>query len=483
MDHSTIAAIATPNGRGGIGIIRISGPNAFHIGALVFRNSRPLSSKPAQPEKVNTHARTVPTPGLPTDPDCFDTHKLYHGFIIQPKTLQIADEVLCTFMRAPHTYTREDVVEIHSHGNPYVLHTILDTILQTGATLAEPGEFTRRAFLNGRIDLVQAEAVADLINAKSNAAVRIAASHLEGNFGESLSQIKQTLLNVLANLEAAIDFPEESDLSLLPAQSLVESFDRVLSSLDHLIHLYQTGRTLREGIKIVIVGAPNVGKSSLMNCLLQTNRSIVTEIPGTTRDIVADTFYIKGIPVTILDTAGIHETEDPVESIGVTRALECAGTADLLLFVFEAGRLLTDTEKSVLSRFENHNRCIIVNKADLFRDHPDKLIPSALLGTNPVIISALHNEGIQELIASIARICIDQNIETAAVAPNLRQKNALMECRSACDSAKTALLDHMPEEIVSIDVQAAIGYIRQLSGESIADDVLDTIFSSFCIGK
>ncbi|MFZ5570043.1 MAG: tRNA uridine-5-carboxymethylaminomethyl(34) synthesis GTPase MnmE [Thermodesulfobacteriota bacterium] len=469
MDTATIGAIATPFGYGGIGIIRISGPKAFPFGASIFRR--------------RNHAGN-PVPGLDETIFPFESHKLYYGLCIDPQTVRVIDEILITFMRSPATYTREDVVEIHAHGGPCVLQSIMEIALQAGIRPAEPGEFTKRAFLNGRIDLTQAEAVIDVISATSQNALQLAAAQMQGQVRSAVEKIRDQLLALQTTTEAIIDFPEETDEIPLLTQTQRRQLSRIVADLSDLIQQYHQYHFFREGIRITIVGAPNVGKSSLMNRLLQKERAIVTDIPGTTRDLIEDSFLVEGIPIIITDTAGIQNTNDPIEQIGIMRARQQVSTADLVLFVTDAQRPLGfDGERHFLESLQDQKAVIVINKIDLV----PALLPLAMPpgSSIPVVgVSALTGAGIDELKRLMLPACLKERPETDhPFAPNQRHAAALLNCRDACNAILSQDPSSLEPELVAVDLRDAIRHIDGILGVQIENDILDRIFSNFCIGK
>lgn len=468
MDRSTIAAIATPFGSGGIGIIRISGPEAFSTGASVFRRFQTFDG--SIPSKIPASA--------------FESHKLYYGQFINPDSEQVIDEILITFMRAPATYTREDVVEIHSHGGPYVVRTILDILIKAGLRLAEPGEFTKRAFLNGRIDLTQAEAVIDIIQAKSQEALAIANSQIQGELKTSIQKVRNRLLDFQSQIEVLIDFSEDVEKTPGIEEIHLQNLTEINHCLLQLIDSYNQSIFYREGQKIVIAGAPNVGKSSLMNRLLQKDRSIVTDIPGTTRDSIEDTFWINGIPIMITDTAGIQNTNDPIEIIGISKTQQHLSDADLVLFVIEADRDLTKTEIALFEQLKRKRLLIVVNKIDRVPNGYLPRIPAPADTLETRLISALYGTGIDELRTAIIQSCLNvaSNFNLAAV-PNLRHVQALKKCQEICAAALLTVHDHSAIALIAIDIRDAIRQLDEIMGITVTEDLLERIFGNFCIGK
>ena len=468
MDDSTIAAIATPPGINGIGIIKISGKNALPIAKSIFKRS---GSMP-----IKSHDSYISE---------FKSHQLYHGYILEPSSGRTIDEVLLSIMKAPHSYTREDVVEINAHSGTVVIKAVLELVLKMGSRLAKPGEFTKRAYINGRIDLTQAEAVIDIINAKTEKSLKLAGTHIKGEMKKAVESIKTSLFNILAQTEANIDFFYD-----------VETFDgidfksvqkEILHPLRTLIEQYYSGSIYREGLKVVIVGRPNVGKSSLMNCLIEKDRSIVTAIPGTTRDFIEESLNIRGVPVTIADTAGLHKTNDPIESIGIKKTTNKIKNSDLILFVVDVSCPLTADEKNIYDQIKAKNKrlTLVLNKADLVDEGFDYNLPESWNNVQHIKTSALYGKGIDELKDLIAQSSIGEfniNIENS-ITPNLRQKIALEKSLSATLAAVKGIKNKMPLELIAIDINEAVAALDEITGVSATEDVLDQIFSNFCIGK
>lgn len=470
MNSLTIAAIATPAGTGGIGIIKISGPGALSIAGTIYRKSGTSGQKFEGPE-----SNTFP----------FKSHQLYHGLIVDPENERVLDEVLVAFMKGPRSYTREDVLEIHSHSGPAVLSSILNLVLKNGARLAEPGEFTKRAFLNGRIDLTQAEAVIDIINAKTETSLEIATTQVKGTLKQIVEAARETLLTLLAEAEAMIDFPDDvgDDFDIEYAQKTIH--DKVLYPLREIVSQYESAHVIRDGLKLGVVGRPNVGKSSLMNCLIQKDRVIVTSVPGTTRDLIEETLNIRGIPVVITDTAGLHETSDLVELIGIKKTYEFIDGSDLILFMIDASRPLSEDDYDIFKKIEKKNPILVINKTDLVEDGFRLEFPDSLNKIPSVSISALYNRGIETLKDLIAKVSIGESHFNArnAIIPNLRHKLALEQSIKAADSALKGLIEGISFEFLAIDIQEAIDSLGEIIGITAREDVLDQIFSRFCIGK
>ena len=471
MDNATIAAIATPIGRGGIGIIKVSGKNAFSITASIFKKSASLSDDSRETDKPPFSS--------------FKSHCLYHGYIVDKEKGRVLDEVLLSVMLAPHTYTMEDVVEINTHSGPVVLASILNLVLKKGAKLAEPGEFTKRAYLNGRIDLTQAEAVIDIINSKTDKALEIATSQIKGDLKRRIESIRGALLDILVETEVAIDFSDDAGEILNSDRTINKLERRVVDDLKELIEKYENAHVLRDGLKMVVVGRPNVGKSSLMNRLIQEDRAIVTPIPGTTRDLIEETLNIHGIPVIIADTAGLHETDDPVEVIGIEKAQEYIRDSDLILFMVDASDPLIEEDYKIYETISNKRLIIVINKSDLVEDDFALEIPDSWNTLPRIKISALYGTGLNELKDLIANLSIGEyGLEVQnKIIPNLRHKIALERSLRLCVAAIEAIRKETSFEFIAIDIKEAVDSLGEIIGETATDDVIDHIFSRFCIGK
>ena len=469
MSPETIAAIATPPGRGGIGIIKVSGPRSIRIAEAIFRHG-----------KAGNGSRSTPV-------DALNSHRLYYGRIVAPDGARTLDEVLLAVMRAPHSYTREDVVEIQGHAGPAALKAILSLILRLGARLAEPGEFTRRAYLNGRIDLTQAEAVADIIHARTDAALMVAASQVSGRLTSAVEEIKKVLVEVLAIIEAEIDFPEDVE----DAFDRQRVFDRLTRSavepVGQLIESYGRHHLIRDGIRLIIVGRPNVGKSSLLNCLVDRDRAIVAATPGTTRDVIEDELQIQGLAVTAIDTAGLHLSDDPIEKIGMAKAEEKIDHADLVLLVLDASQPLTDEDLRIRDKVAAKNTILVLNKIDLLTGGvPDEhFIPSGWQPARASAISALYQQGIEKLKQKIVQSAVGDGIGRPehAIIPNLRHEADLRCCLQSLHAVLDGIRNAVSPELIAIDLGEALRWLDQLTGVDPSPDVLDEIFSRFCIGK
>ena len=455
----TIAAIATAPGTGGIGIVRISGADALPILRRVFVPHRPR--------------------------DRFSSHRLYYGTVIAPDG-QPLDETLAVYMQTPHTYTREDVVELHCHGSYLVLQEVLRHVFACGARPAEPGEFTKRAFLSGRIDLTRAEAVIDLLQARTERGARFAVNQLQGQLFAMLEAVREELITLLALLEVAIDFPED-DVEIFPAdEAAVRLRERVVAPLEQLVAMSEQGRIVREGVKVVIAGRPNVGKSSLLNALLQEERALVAALPGTTRDTIEESIAIRGIPVNLVDTAGIRAHEDPLEAMGIERARQKCREADLILFVVDASAGLTDPDREIYAMVRDRDHVVVVNKRELLTEAAWRPLLEAFPGARVVGVSARERLGLEELEEAVYRLVVGDDAtlcERMACAPNLRHRAVLDKALAACRRFSEALDANAPVDLLAVEVQSALDELGELVGLTTPEDVLDAIFSRFCIGK
>ena len=454
----TIAAISTPPGHSGIGIVRISGPDALAIADRVFR--------PANPAKIPSRVRSFTTS---------------YGHVVRDG--EVVDEVLLTVMRAPRTYTTQDVVEINCHGGISPLRRTLELVLESGARLADPGEFTKRAFLLGRIDLAQAEAALDLIFAQTEDAQKAAARQLQGALSAQVNALRDRLVEILAHLEASIDFGDEG-LELMGLAQVDGHLATVAAELGRLVQGATVGRLLREGLRTAIVGRPNVGKSSLMNALLGQDRVIVTHIPGTTRDVVEERIEVAGVPVVLLDTAGLRATDDPVESIGVARTRNALQDADLALLIVDGSQPLTEEDRALLLEMRQHRALVVINKSDLPRA-VNPMEVAELAQTQTVTVSALTGAGLDVL-----RETIGQRVWTGAsradagsLVTNVRHKQALERAAQHVQAGRAAIASGLSEEYVAEDLRDALDALGEIVGLTLPEDVIDRIFATFCIGK
>jgi len=468
MKSTTIAAISTPFGNGGIGIVRLSGNRSVHIAASLFQRTQ--KNDPAGVTMAETQLAS---------------HRFYHGKIIDPDTREAIDEVLFVVMRSPRSYTREDVVEIHSHSGPVVMGKIYEKVLAAGATMAEPGEFTKRAFLNGRIDLTQAEAVADIIDAKSETALRAANRQLAGGLSEKIGSIREALLAILALLESAIDFSDDVQDDI-QSEAMVEELEQgVLKKIEKLLNNYEQNHFFRDGVKMAVIGRPNVGKSSLMNRLIKRDRAIVTAVPGTTRDVIEEMLHIKGLPVVIMDTAGLHDAHGEVEKIGIRKTRQSIKDADIILFMVDNSEPLCAEDFAIYSEISDKKHLVVKNKIDLSCDGNILNMADDWLQGPSVNISALNGTHIHKLKQMIWKVIVgDTGADRAVgIVPNLRHKVGLEQCLVSCKRARHALVNGMPEEMVAADIQEGIELLDRLLGEHHRTDILDQVFSQFCIGK
>lgn len=457
----TISAVATAVGEGGIGIIRMSGTKAIQVADKLFHGFTGKRASEAA------------------------SHSASYGSIIDPETAAVVDEVLLLVMKGPRSYTREDVVEIHCHGGPVPLRKILDLTLVNGARLAEPGEFTKRAFLNGRLDLTQAEAVIDVIRAKTDASLKLAVNHLSGQFSQVIKSQRDAVLAMIAQLEAAIDFPEE-DIEEITTSAVADTTRQVITAIDRLLATAQTGRILREGLQTVIIGKPNVGKSSLLNALLREKRAIVTDIPGTTRDVIEEYVNIRGVPLKIVDTAGIRETEDLVEKIGVQRAREFIDKADLILLLLDASIPLSDEDRNVLSLLPDRQAMVLLNKTDLPEQINRDEVASYLSSRQQLLdLSVETGTGLTELEQAILDLVYSGEVSQAegAFVNNVRHIDLLRQAKGHLDEALRTAEMAMPPDCIVVDLRAAWEKLGEVTGDAVSENIIDEIFSRFCIGK
>ena len=446
----TIAAISTSSSVGAISIIRVSGENSIDI----VNNLCDIDLKSKNSHTINY------------------AHIIYNNELI--------DEVLISVMKSPKTFTTEDIVEINCHGGIAVTNRILELLLENGCRLAEPGEFTKRAYLNGRIDLVEAEGIMDMINAKSENARKLAMNTLNGNLSKKIKKIRDKLLDIEANINVNIDYPEYDDIEEITNEIILPKIDEVEKEINYLIKESKNGQIIKEGIKTVIVGKPNVGKSSLLNKLLNENKAIVTDIPGTTRDIVEGIINIDGIPLNIIDTAGIRETNDYVESIGVQKSLEYIEKADLIIYILNNNEKITAEDISIFEKIRDKNYIIVINKIDL-ENNLEYKFPTK----NIIKMSLKSNIGIQELKDLIKKMYELEKIETGdfTYISNAKDVATLKECLNKIKDIKSGILNNMPIDIVEIDIKALWNLLGTITGDSYQDELIDKLFSKFCLGK
>jgi tRNA modification GTPase len=456
MQIGTIVAIATavvPQ-QGSVGIVRLSGAEAVAIARQIFH-----------------------TPGKPE----WESHRILYGYVRHPQTGETIDEALLLIMRSPRSYTKEDVVEIHSHGGIILVQQILQLCIAQGAKLAEPGEFTLRAFLNGRIDLTQAESISDLVNSLSPAAAQSAVAGLQGKLRQPIVLLRSRALDLLAEIEARIDF--EEDLPPLDLNEVKQQLERLREEIGQIVATAERGELLRSGLKIAILGQPNVGKSSLLNAWSRSDRAIVTELPGTTRDVVESQLVVGGIPIQVLDTAGIRDTSDIVEQIGVERSRAAARSADLVLLTLDARSGWTQAEQDIYTQIEGKKTIVVANKIDLVEELPPLNVPPDL--TSVVSTAAALDRGIDGLESAILDAIGTGKLQAhdREIAINQRQAAALLRAQSALTQTMTTIQGDLPLDFWTIDLRAAIQALGEVTGEEVTESVLDRIFSRFCIGK
>lgn len=458
-DTDTIAAISTPPGEGGIAVIRVSGPRSIHAVEAIFDCRRKLSEVPS--------------------------HTVHYGFIRDPEQDVRIEEVLVTVMRAPRSYTMEDVVEIGCHGGIVSVRKVLDLLLEGGMVrLAEPGEFTKRAFLNGRIDLSQAEAVIDVIRSKSDQAHRIAMRQAEGALSGKIRALRQNLIELMAHIEVNIDYPEH-DVEELTNRFIRERCAEAITEIDRLLKTAQQGKILREGITTVIVGKPNVGKSSLLNALAQENRAIVTDIPGTTRDVIEEYVTVGGVPLRLLDTAGIRETRDVVEQIGVERSKRAMAEADLLLFVLNYSEPLQEDEARLLEQLHDRKMIVIINKIDLAGRLDLDELKKRFAIRHLIPMSVKEQRGLDDLERAIADLFYGGELASGDMTyvSNARHIHLLKQARASLQEAKAAAELMTPIDMIQIDIRTAWEQLGEIIGDAVSESLIDQIFSQFCLGK
>ena len=455
--NDTIAAISTALG-GGIGIVRLSGENAIEICDGLFE---PIKGKRLIDRK---------------------SHTVSFGRIVHNG--QLIDEVLVTVMKGPNSYTRENIVEINCHGGACAVNEVLMCVLKSGARLAEPGEFTKRAFLNGRIDLTQAQAVADIINAKTSLSLKEAEKRLSGGLSDKIRELREQILLLLAGIEAAIDYPEHDDEvnTYTTAQGTITE---VIGGIERLLSGAEMGRIFREGIRTVILGRPNVGKSSLMNMLLGEERAIVTNIPGTTRDTLHEYINIRGIPLHIIDTAGIRETDDEIERMGVEKSKQFADDADLILVLFDASEGVTEEDVAILEAIGDKKAIAIVNKIDLTNENDFSSVEGYVGKDSVVFVSVKENIGIDAIFDRLEKMFFSGsvNANSEVLVSNKRNQQSLMQAKASLENALSTIINRMPEDFISMDLTAAYEFLGEIIGESLEEDLIDKIFSEFCLGK
>lgn len=458
MQFETISSISTPVGEGAIAIVRLSGEDAIEIADRLYKGAKNLSDT--------------------------DSHTINYGHIIDPKTGETVEEVMVALMRAPKTYTREDIVEINCHGGIHTVNRVLQLTLNNGARMAEPGEFTKRAFLNGRVDLSQAEAVMDFIRAKTNQASKVANQQVQGRLKTYIEELRQSILNILAQVEVNIDYPEYDDVEEATTSLLLSEAKKINENIDALLKSSSEGRILREGLSTVIVGKPNVGKSSLLNYLIQDNKAIVTEVAGTTRDILEEYVNVNGIPLKLVDTAGIRETDDIVEKIGVERSREALKGAELILYVMNNNEELTPEDIELLESVDDKKVIGIVNKLDLDNkldlNYLEEHFKIPLIKT-----SIINGEGVDELEDEIQKMFFDGSLSStdSTYVSNNRHINLLEQAKVSIEDAISSAAIDVPVDIIQIDLIKTWELLGEVIGEDVSEQLIDKLFSQFCLGK
>ncbi len=457
---STIVAISTAPGIGGIGIIRMSGENSFSILDKIFRQKKP--------QKIED----------------IKGYTIKYGKIIDPKNKQIIDEVLVSYFKKPNSYTTEDMCEINSHGGVIVMQKILEICLENGAQMAEAGEFTKRAFLNGRIDLSQAESIIDIINSKTEKEAKASIHQLNGFLSNKINDIKKDILDVMVDIEASIDYPEY-DIEEVSYQKIEDTLYKVKGKLEELERTFYNGKIIKEGIKVAIIGKPNAGKSSLLNAILREERAIVTEYEGTTRDTIEEFMNIDGIPLKLIDTAGIRNAKDEVEKIGIEKAKEIAKEADLIIAIFDATKELDNEDKKIIEEFEKKKAIIVLNKIDLI-SQADKIEKELEYLNKPIVkISALKREGIEKLNQTISELfkINDIQVDNETIVTNTRHKEMIRKAKEYNNEALQTLKAKMPLDVITVYIKEILEALGNITGENVSENIINEIFAKFCLGK
>lgn len=459
MDLDTITSISTPMGEGAIGIVRLSGPQAVEIADKLYKGKHLLNDVPS--------------------------HTINYGHIIDPESKEVVEEVMVSVLRAPKTFTREDIIEINCHGGILTINIVLELTMTYGARMAEPGEFTKRAFLNGRIDLSQAEAVMDFIRSKTDRASKVAMNQIEGRLSDLIKKQRQSILEILAQVEVNIDYPEYDDVEDATTEFLLEQSKEIKQEINRLLDTGAQGKIMREGLSTVIVGKPNVGKSSMLNNLIQDNKAIVTEVAGTTRDVLEEYVNVRGVPLRLVDTAGIRETEDIVEKIGVERSRKALSQADLILFVLNNNEALTQEDYTLYEVVKNEDVIVIVNKMDLEQNIDINEVKD-MIGDTPLIqTSMLKQEGIDELEIQIRDLFFGGEVQNQDMTyvSNSRHISLLKQARQTIQDAIDAAESGVPMDMVQIDLTRTWEILGEIIGETASDELIDQLFSQFCLGK
>ncbi|HHD6658200.1 TPA: tRNA uridine-5-carboxymethylaminomethyl(34) synthesis GTPase MnmE [Staphylococcus aureus] len=459
MDLDTITSISTPMGEGAIGIVRLSGPQAVEIADKLYKGKHLLNDVPS--------------------------HTINYGHIIDPESKEVVEEVMVSVLRAPKTFTREDIIEINCHGGILTINRVLELTMTYGARMAEPGEFTKRAFLNGRIDLSQAEAVMDFIRSKTDRASKVAMNQIEGRLSDLIKKQRQSILEILTQVEVNIDYPEYDDVEDATTEFLLEQSKEIKQEINRLLDTGAQGKIMREGLSTVIVGKPNVGKSSMLNNLIQDNKAIVTEVAGTTRDVLEEYVNVRGVPLRLVDTAGIRETEDIVEKIGVERSRKALSQADLILFVLNNNEALTQEDYTLYEVVKNEDVIVIVNKMDLEQNIDINEVKD-MIGDTPLIqTSMLKQEGIDELEIQIRDLFFGGEVQNQDMTyvSNSRHISLLKQARQTIQDAIDAAESGVPMDMVQIDLTRTWEILGEIIGETASDELIDQLFSQFCLGK
>ncbi|HBP3405847.1 tRNA uridine-5-carboxymethylaminomethyl(34) synthesis GTPase MnmE [Staphylococcus aureus] len=459
MDLDTITSISTPMGEGAIGIVRLSGPQAVEIADKLYKGKHLLNDVPS--------------------------HTINYGHIIDPESKEVVEEVMVSVLRAPKTFTREDIIEINCHGGILTINRVLELTMTYGARMAEPGEFTKRAFLNGRIDLSQAEAVMDFIRSKTDRASKVAMNQIEGRLSDLIKKQRQSILEILAQVEVNIDYPEYDDVEDATTEFLLEQSKEIKQEINRLLDTGAQGKIMREGLSTVIVGKPNVGKSSMLNNLIQDNKAIVTEVAGTTRDVLEEYVNVRGVPLRLVDTAGIRETEDIVEKIGVERSRKALSQADLILFVLNNNEALTQEDYTLYEVVKNEDVIVIVNKMDLEQNIDINEVKD-MIGDTPLIqTSMLKQEGIDELEIQIRDLFFGGEVQNQDMTyvSNSRHISLLKQARQTIQDAIDAAESGVPMDMIQIDLTRTWEILGEIIGETASDELIDQLFSQFCLGK
>lgn len=457
---STIAAISTAPAIGGIGIVRMSGKDCFEVLEKIF--------KPKNPETIENIAG----------------YRIKYGTIVNPETNRVVDEVLVSYFKCPKSYTAENMCEINSHGGIVVLREILELCLKNGAELAKPGEFTERAFLNGRIDLTQAEAIIDIINAKSTREAQESANQLEGYLSRKINEIREKIMDIMVNIEANIDYPEY-DIEEVSNKDAENKLKEIENELIKLSKTFENGKILKEGVKIAIIGSPNAGKSSLLNSMLKEERAIVTDIAGTTRDIIEEQISIEGIPFKVIDTAGIRDAKDKIEQIGIEKSKKAANEADVILAVFDSSVPLNDEDREILNLLKHKKSIIVLNKTDLKQIVNNECKEIQDINTEVINISLKNNEGLERIYESLVKMFnLNQiNLDNELTITNIRHQELINKAIESTRMALNDLNNSMPIDIISINIKEILEHLGEITGDNVSEDIIKSIFAKFCLGK